>query len=84
MPSRLLGDKGTVFGVRLDQERLVELSNAPRTDVRGADGAGPVKLRLSFVSGDAKGQVMLSAILQPQYAAGRQWMTLTGSADFEF
>ena len=68
--------------IPLDHKKIVELFNAPHPDKNHYDFAGPAALRLIFMTGGRRAEVLLPILLQPTFVSNTQWIKLVGSKTF--
>ncbi len=76
-----LSEEGEEIKVRLAHDKVAVLYNSPRPD--RIDRTSPAKLRLVFRVRDQPREVVLPILLRPQVVNNKQWVTLTGSENFQ-
>ncbi len=68
--------------IPLNSKKIIELFNAPRPDKNYADHAGPATLRVVFILGGRRMEVVLPILLQPTFVGSTQYIQLVGSKTF--
>lgn len=80
--SGLDGQTGVTAMIPLDPKKIGELFASPRPDKNHHDHAGPAALRLVFMSGGRRAEVVLPIVLQPTYVGNTHCIELVGSKTF--
>jgi hypothetical protein len=73
---------GATAMIPLDPKKIGELFASPRPDKNHYDLAGPAALRVVFMSGGRRAEVVLPIVLQPKIVGNTQWIQLGGSKTF--
>ncbi len=81
--TQILSEQGEEIDVKLAHDKLVSLYDLLRSDRDPNNLSGPAKLRLLFEVRDQSKEIVLPVMLQPQMVNNRQWITLTGSENFQ-